>query len=116
MSDKRRGDGNEKSLMALPNFADFTPPDLVQITSNMVSTWSEVNSSLMSFAQASIQNNLAAAEELRQVQNPKDLLDTQMRIARRAYDDYLEEATKIGQIVQKLSAGAIDALNPQKPN
>ncbi len=114
MSDRRRGDGSEKAPLALPNFSDFAAPDLIKLTSNMVSTWSEVNSRLISFAQASLQNNMEAAEELRQVQSPKDLMEVQMRIARKAYEDCLDEATKIGQIVQRLSADTVELLTAQK--
>lgn len=114
MSDRRRGDGEEKGSAALAAAGEFTPPDFIRLTSNVVATWSQVNSRLMSFAQASLQNNFAAAEELRQIQSPKELVEAQMRLARKAYDDYLDEAAKIGQIVQKMSAEAMELLNVQK--
>jgi phasin family protein len=118
MSERRRGETSDKPQLALPNFAnlsEYAPPDLLKFTGSVVSTLSEVNSSLISFAQASLQNHIAAADELRQVQNPKDLVDVQIRIARRAYDDYVEEATKISEIVQRLSTDALAALNPPRP-
>jgi len=118
MSEKHHGENSDKPQLALPNFAnpsEYAQPDLLKLTGSVVSTLSEVNNSLLSFAQASLQNHIAAADELRQVQNTKDLVEVQIRIARRTYDGYFEEATKIGQIVQRLSNDALAALNPPRP-
>ncbi len=114
MSDRRRGDGTEKAPLALPNFSDFAAPDFIKLTSSVVSTWSQVNSQLISFAQSSLQHNIEAAEELRQVQSPKELIEVQLRIARRTYEGCLDEATKIGQIVQQLSADTVELLTAPK--
>jgi hypothetical protein len=119
MSERRRADTLEKAPPALPNFSNFTnlseiqAPDFLSLTNNVVNTWTQVNSRLFSFAQASLQSNLAAADELRQIQSPKDLVETQLRILRRAYDSYVEEATQIGQIVSQLSSEALQSLNKQ---
>lgn len=114
MSDRRRGDGSEKGLPGLPNLTEFAAPDLIRLTTNVVNTWSQVNNHLISFAQASLQSNLSAAEELRQVQSPKELVEVQLRIARKAYDEYLDEAAKLGEIVQKLSNDTMEALLARK--
>jgi len=113
MSEKHRGETLERSPVALPNLGEFQAPDFISLTNNVVSSLSQLNSRLFSFAQASLQNNFAAANELRQVQNPKDLVEIQLRIARQAYDSYVDEATQIGQIVQQLSTEALQSLTRQ---
>lgn len=116
MSDRRRAEGGEKAApLPLPDFTaglptDFPPPDLLKWAQSFAVGWREVNASLIAFAQQSLERQWAAAEELRQVQGPKELLDLQLRMARRAYDDYIEEAGRIGQIWQKISTEANDLL------
>ena len=112
MSERRRGNGSENAVPPRTASVDFTAPDFVKVTTEVVNIWSELNSHLMAFAQTSLQNNIAAAEEMRSVQSPTDLVDVQLRFVRRSYDDYVDEATKIGQIVQKLSTEAMQAFTP----
>lgn len=112
MSDRRRGDGSEKGTQ----LADFTPPDLIRLTTNVVNTWSQLNHHLFSFAQTSLHNNMSAAEEMRNVQSPKDLIEIQVRAARKFYDDYIDEATQIGQMVNRLSAETLELLTPPRPS
>ncbi|MGE5546144.1 MAG: phasin family protein [Solirubrobacterales bacterium] len=85
--------------------------DFMQITARMMDGWSQVNSRLISLAQTSLRNNLSAAEELRQCQSPKDMVDCQLRLARQAYDEYMDEARQLGEIVTKLSTEAMGMLS-----
>ena len=110
MSDRRRGDGSEKPAL----IPDFTAPDLIKLTTNVVNTWSQVNHQLFTFAQTSLQNNMSAAEELRGVRSAKDLIEIQVRTARKIYDDYIDEAAQIGQLVSRLSNETMELLNPPK--
>lgn len=111
MSDRRRGDGSEKD----PLLSDFSPPDLIRLTTSMVNTWSQLNNHLFSFAQTSLQNNMSAAEEMRNVQTAKELVEFQVRTARKLYDDYIDEATQISQMVNRLSSETLEILNPPRP-
>ncbi|MGE5503088.1 MAG: phasin family protein [Actinomycetota bacterium] len=81
--------------------------DIMQMTARMVDGWTQVNSRLMSIAQTSMRHNLDAAEELRQCQSPKDFMDMQFRLARQAYDDYMDEARKLSELVVKVSSEAL---------
>ena len=109
MSDRRRVDGSDKA----PQIADFSPTDLIKLTTSMVSTWSQLNHHLFSFAQTSLQTNMSAAEEMRNVQTAKELVEIQVRTARKFYDDYIDEATQIGQMVNRLSSETLEILNPR---
>ncbi|HLO74896.1 MAG TPA: phasin family protein, partial [Magnetospirillum sp.] len=48
-----------------------------------------------------------AAEQLRQCQSPADLVDIQMKLARQAYDNYLDESRSLSELVVKLSSDAL---------
>jgi hypothetical protein len=115
MSDRRRGEG-EKTGTSLPMMTEFPTPDFMQMTTNIVNVWSEVNDHLFNFAQQSMHNNISAVDDLRKVQSPKDLMDVQLRVARQVYDSCLDEAAKIGQMVQKFSTEAMSAFTSQKSN
>ncbi len=112
MSDRRRGEGNEKAVPPRGAAVDFALPDFVKMATSVVNTWSELNSDLIALAQSSLENNMAVAEEMRRIQSPTELVDVQLRFVRRAYADYVDEAGKIGQMVQKLSTEAMQALTP----
>ncbi|HIJ61686.1 MAG TPA: phasin family protein [Rhodospirillaceae bacterium] len=112
MSDRRRGDGSEKPAQS----PDFTAPDFIKLTTNVVNTWSQLHHHLFSFAQVSLQTNMSAAEEMRGVQSAKELIEIQVRTARKFYDDYIDEATQIGQMVNRLSTETMEILNPPRPS
>lgn len=94
--------------------AKFGDRDIMQVTTQMMDGWTQVNSRLISLAQASMRNNLAAADELRQCQSPKDMMDCQMKLARQAYDDYIDEARQISELMTKLSTEAFGMAAPQR--
>ncbi len=66
------------------------------------------------YAQISMRNNLTAAEELRQCQSPQDAVELQMKLARQAYDDYMDEAKKLSDLVVKVSSEAFGYMNMPK--
>lgn len=84
--------------------------DLVQMTARMMDGWSQVNSRLISLAQNSVRQNFSAAEELRQCQSPRDMMDCQIKLARQAYDDYMDEARQIGELMTKMSSEVMGCL------
>lgn len=91
---------------------ELLAPDFMKMTTSLMSGWTELNSHLLSFAQTSIRNNLDAAQELRNCQSPQEVLDTQMRVARKTYEDYLEEARNIGNLMARMSSDAAHWLSP----
>lgn len=78
-----------------------------QLAALWVENWNQINERLVSFAQAGLRNSVDAAEQLRQCQSPADLVDTQIKLARRAYDDYLDEARTLSELVVKMSSDAL---------
>jgi hypothetical protein len=80
-----------------------------QLAAQWVDNWNQINGQLVALAQSSLRNSLSAAEQLRQCQSPTELVDTQIKLARQAYDDYLDEARRLGELVVKLSSDAISS-------
>lgn len=101
-------------LKAVPNGADIANKifdrDYAQVTAKVVDGWSQVNSRLLALAQSSWKRNLEAAETLRQAQSPKDLVDVQLKLARQTYDDYVDEARQLSELVVKLSSETLGSL------
>lgn len=83
--------------------------DVSQLTAQWLENWSQINGRLVSLAQAGLRNSIDAAEQLRQCQSPADLVDTQMKLARRAYDDYMDEARTLSELVVKMSSEALSS-------
>lgn len=107
MSERR----SELKAVAAEEMASKMPDrDFVQVTARLMDGWTQVNGRLISLAQASLRNNMAAAEQLRQCQSPSDVLDTQMKLAREAVDQYMDEARQIGEMVTKLSTDAMGCM------
>lgn len=104
-----------KAVAAAEELASRLPDrDFVQMTARMLDGWTQVNSRLISLAQASLKSNLAAAEEMRQCQSPGEVLDAQMKLVRDACDQYMDEARKIGEIVTKMSTEALGCMSPPR--
>lgn len=111
MSERR---SDLKAVAAAEELASKQDNDFVGMTARMMDGWTQVNGRLISLAQASLRNNLAAAEQLRQCQSPSDVLDTQMKLAREAMDQYMDEAKTIGEILSKISTDAMGCMGPQR--
>jgi hypothetical protein len=94
--------------------ANGSERDLMQMTARMMDGWTQLNTRIMSYAQISMRNNLTAAEELRQCQSPQDAVELQMKLARQAYDDYMDEAKKLSDLVVKVSSEALGYMNVPK--
>lgn len=84
--------------------------DLMQVTVRMMDGWSQVQGRLVSMAQVSFRNNMSAADELRQCQTPKEVLDCQMRLVRQNYDDTIDGARQIGDIMLRMSTDAMAGM------
>ncbi len=84
--------------------------DLAAMTAHVWDGLAQVNTHLMSLAQSSWRHTQTAADELRQAQTPQEIVDVQLKVARQATDDYLDEARKIGELVAKLSTDAASYL------
>ena len=84
--------------------------DVTAMTAQLMDGWTQVNNRLMSLAQAPWRHTQAVAEEMRQCQSPKDMIDAQMRLTRVAVDDYMDEAKKLGDLVVKMSGEAMGLL------
>jgi len=107
MSERR----SELKAVATENLAKLPNRDVAELTAKWVDNWSQINSRLVSLAQASFRNSVSAAEQLRQCQSPSDVVDIQMKLARQAYDDYVDEARALSELVVKLSSEALSSVN-----
>jgi hypothetical protein len=103
-----------KAVAANEEMARGAERDIMQMTARMMDGWTQVNSRLMSFAQVSMRHQMEAAEELRQCQSPKDFMDMQIRLARQAYDDYMDEARKMSELMVKVSSEALGQMSLPK--
>lgn len=111
MSERRN---DLKALAAAEKIAAATASErngaqryVAQITTHWIENWGRINDQLVAIAQSSLRNSAAAAEELRQCQSPAEVLDTQIRLTRQAYEDYLDEARELSELVVKLSSEAV---------
>lgn len=89
-----------------------------QLAAQWADNWNQINGRLVVMAQTGLRNSLNAAEQLRACQSPAELLDIQIKLARQAYDDYLDEARGLSELVVKLSSEALAsavASAPQLP-
>ncbi len=84
--------------------------DITAVTAQLMDGWTQVNNRLISLAQAPWRHTQAVAEEMRQCQSAKDMIDVQMRLTRVAVDDYMDEAKKLGELVVKMSGEAMGLL------
>ncbi|MDA8230494.1 MAG: phasin family protein [Magnetospirillum sp.] len=105
-----------KAVAAGEDMASTKTPDrdLMVMTAQMMDGLAQVNSRLISLAQTSWRHTQTAAEELRQCQSPRDIMDVQMKVARLAVDDYMDEARKLGELVAKMSSDAMSYLRLPK--
>lgn len=87
---------------------------LIDMTASMVDSFAAINAHWMTMAQASLRHNLHAADELRQCQSPGEVVETQMKLAQKAYEDYVEETKKFSEIVAKMQTDAISYLSTDR--
>lgn len=84
--------------------------DVMQMNTKMMDGWSQIQGRMMSLAQASLRNNMNAVEEMRQCQNPKEVIDLQMKLIRQNYDDAIDGARQISDIMTKMSTEALGSF------
>jgi hypothetical protein len=89
--------------------AKLTGRDMAELTAQWMNNWSQISTHLLSLAQISLRNSVTAADQLRQCQSPTDIMDIQLKLARKAYDDYADEARQLSELVVKMSS---DAMTP----
>lgn len=94
-------------LKAVSNAEQAAGRDVSQLAAQWMENWSQLNGRLVSLTQAGLRNSIDAAEQLRQCQSPADVMDTGIKLARRAYDDYLDEARTLSELVVKMSSEAL---------
>ncbi|CAA7618541.1 phasin family protein [Magnetospirillum sp. UT-4] len=100
-----------KAVAASEDLAANQPGrDLFRMSVRMMDGWTQVNGRLISLAQTSMRNNLAAAEELRNCQSPAEMVEAQMRLTRQVYDQYVEESRKIAELMTQLSGEAMGVM------
>lgn len=90
--------------------AKLTGRDMADLTAQWMNNWSQINTHLVALAQLPLRNSVSAADQLRQCQSPTDLMDIQLKLARQAYDDYVDEARQLSDLVTKLSSNALSSL------
>jgi hypothetical protein len=110
MSERR---SDLKAVAAGDDVANAKTPDreFMAMTTQMMDGLAQVNGRLVSLAQASWRNTQVAADELRQCQSPKDVIEVQMKVARQTVDEYMDEARKLGDLVMKMSNDAMGYLH-----
>lgn len=111
---QKKNNGAGESASASAMMPNLPTPDFARMATTAVNSWSEVNAHLLSFAQASLRNNLEAAEDFARCRSPEEMADAQMRFARRAYESYLDEARQLGSIFARLSTDAMEAMGPER--
>lgn len=99
-----------KAVAAAAEEAVAKERDLVQATQRVMEGWSQINGRLVAMSQNNLRAAMSAADQLRQCQNPADMLETQMRLARESYDQYMEDARQIGEIMTRMSSEAMGSL------
>ncbi len=111
MSERR----SEKAMNAAAEKLAASGREAGQLAANWADNWNQINGRLVTMAQIGLRNSMQAAEQLRACQTPAELVDTQMRLARQAYDDYLEEARSLSELVVKLSSETLAAAASSMP-
>ena len=111
MSERR----SEKAMSAAAEKLAASGREAGQLAANWADNWNQINGRLVTMAQIGLRNSMQAAEQLRACQTPAELVDTQMRLARQAYDDYLEEARSLSELVVKLSSETLAAAASSMP-
>jgi len=84
--------------------------DLMGMSAQIWEGLTQINNRMISLAQASWRHTQAAAEEMRQCQSPKEMLEIQLRLSRRALDDYMDESRKLSELLIKMSGDAMGLL------
>ncbi|MBC7951673.1 MAG: phasin family protein [Rhodospirillaceae bacterium] len=90
--------------------AKLTGRDVANLTAQWVDGWSQINSRLIALAQLPLRNSVTAADQLRQCQSPTDIMDIQLKLARQAYDEYVDETRQLSELVVKLSSSALPPM------
>ncbi|MCR6632630.1 MAG: phasin family protein [Magnetospirillum sp.] len=80
-----------------------------QLAAVWVDNWNQINGQLIALTQNSLRHSIGAAEQLRQCQSPNEFVETQLRLARQAYDEYLDDARRLSELVVKLSSEALSS-------
>ena len=91
------------------------PPDFARMAMVMMNGWTAIGGQMITFSHSAWQASLTAAEELRQCQSPRDLVEIQMRLARGQYERCLDEVCEIGGLLARVSSAAADAIAPTSP-
>lgn len=86
---------------------------MADLAAQWIGNWSQINTRLAALAQLPLRNSMAAADQMRQVQSPTDALDIQLKLARQAYDEYVDEARQLSDLVTKLSSDALGPFGPR---
>lgn len=87
--------------------AKMAERDVLRMTTRMMEGWSEFNSRLLTMAQESMRTTMSAAEEMRQCQTPREVLDCQMKLARQSIDDCVDGYRQIGDLMARMSSDAM---------
>lgn len=103
---------NRAATMLDSETGTATPPDLARMAVVMMNGWTAIGGQMITFTQSSWQAGMTAAEELRQCQSPRDMVDLQLRFTRGHYERCLDEVREMGGLLARVSSEAVDALSP----
>ncbi len=84
--------------------------DVLQMTTRAIEGWMLVSGRLANFTQKSLRDGLSVAEELRRAQSPADAMELQSKFMRQLYDESMDEAKKMGELVMKISNEAVGEM------
>lgn len=111
MSERR---SEMKAITMNPDLSGFNLDNkgMMRATQSMMEGWSVLNGHILACTQNAVKRQMAMAEEIRQCQTPKEAFELQMRVARQAFEDYVEDSRTIGQMIGKISTDAMGCMTP----
>jgi hypothetical protein len=106
---------NKAATMLGTEMGAQMPPDLTRMALVMMNGWTAIGGQMITYTQNSLRAGLTAADEMRQCQSPRDMVDAQIRFMRGHYERTLDEAREMSGLLARVSGETIDALIPPGP-
>lgn len=85
----------------------------VRASSVLVKGWETLGKEVASYSQASVEKSVASAQALFGVKTLRELLELQSELTRETLDSWLEEGTKLGELVVNAANEAFEPIQKQ---
>lgn len=105
---------NELAFKSYDEVTDFGKEtfEAVVVSSNILAKGAEViGKEFAAFAQASVESNMAAAQNLFSIKTPQELFDMQGRWVKQSFDTMLGETTKLQDLSMKVATESSAPIN-----